>query len=74
MLQLCLRIMLRVDPEELTETIAGSPPDPLSGGYGTVYSLQSHSDEYADVAQKTLMEKVRHIHFAVVVIVHVVVY
>ena len=68
MMQLCLRIVLCADAEEIPSAMlhddqsGGSKAVDLKrasvAGYGSLHSLVAHEDKFADESQRLLLEKV----------------
>jgi hypothetical protein len=67
MMQLCLRIVICTDTEEILSAMshdqmdrgrATSPTSASAAGYGSLHSLVAHKDKFSDESQRLLLEKV----------------
>ena len=68
MMQLCLRIVLCADAEEILSAMshddqsdqskATDPESASVAGYGSLHSLVVHEDKFTDKSQRLLLEKV----------------
>lgn len=67
MMQLCLRIVLCTDAEEILSAMlhdqsgrgkAGNLKSAHVAGYGSLHSLVAHKDKFTDESQRLLLEKV----------------